>query len=67
MVEEKAEVVVLHPKKVRWDEHLDLFKTGSINLNFYQNKVGYYAGECVSGTIDVELKEPITAAKELQI
>ena len=43
----------------KWDEVLDLFKTGSININFYNNVVGYTAGECVSGTIDIVITEAL--------
>jgi len=42
-----------------WDEILDIFKTGSININFYNNVIGYIAGECVSGTIDIVLTEAL--------
>ena len=27
-----------------WDENLDMFTGGSININLYENCVGYYAG-----------------------
>jgi len=43
----------------KWDEILDNFQTGQININFYNNIVGYTPGECISGTIDIELKEAI--------
>ena len=42
-----------------WDEMLDVFKTGTININFYNNVIGYTAGECVSGTIDIALTEAL--------
>ena len=42
-----------------WDESLELFKTGKININFYNNIVSYTAGDCVSGTIDIDLQETI--------
>ena len=42
-----------------WDEVLDVFKAGSININFYNNVIGYTAGECVSGTIDIFLTEAV--------
>jgi len=41
----------------RWDEPLTKFDKGKINLNFYNNVVGYTAGDCVSGTIDICLQE----------
>jgi hypothetical protein len=43
----------------RWDEVLDMFKTGSININFYDNVIGYTAGDCVSGTIDIVVTETL--------
>ena len=27
-----------------WDENLDMYMGGSININLYENTVGYYAG-----------------------
>ena len=27
-----------------WDENLDMFTGGAININLYENTVGYYAG-----------------------
>lgn len=39
-----------------WDEPLPIFTEGSININFYNNIIGYTAGDCVSGTIDIEIK-----------
>ena len=44
---------------VEWDECLDKFKDGSININLYNNIVTYTAGDCVSGTIDIDLKTDI--------
>lgn len=43
-----------------WDECLDGFKTGSININYYNNVIGYTAGECVSGTLDIVLTEKLS-------
>jgi|DEB19_MinimDraft_2_1074335.scaffolds.fasta_scaffold409111_1 hypothetical protein len=45
----------------KWDESLSVFDKGSININFYNNMIGYTAGDCVSGTIDIELLEHIPA------
>ena len=42
---------------VFWDEPLDLYLKGTINVNFYDNIQGYYAGDTISGTIDVEIGE----------
>jgi hypothetical protein len=30
-----------------------------MNINFYNNMIGYTAGDCVSGTIDIMLNQPI--------
>jgi len=47
------------PKKAevgdKWDEILDVFDTGVMNINFYNNMIGYTAGDCISGTIDFML------------
>ena len=43
----------------KWDEILDLFDQGVMNINFYNNMIGYTAGDCVSGTIDIMLNQPI--------
>ena len=51
---------------VFWDEPLDLFLKGTINVNFYENIQGYYAGETITGTIDVEIGEYFEA-KDLVI
>jgi hypothetical protein len=40
----------------QWDEVLDSFAEGSMNINFYNNMIGYTAGDCVSGTIDIFLQ-----------
>lgn len=43
----------------RWDEVLDQFTSGFININFYNNVIGYTAGECVSGTIDIQISKAL--------
>jgi hypothetical protein len=40
-----------------WDGHLELFQTGVININFYENLLGFTAGDCISGTVDIVLFE----------
>ena len=42
-----------------WDEVLDTFAEGAVNINFYNNMIGYTAGDCISGTVDVFLQQPI--------
>jgi hypothetical protein len=40
-----------------WDEPLFKFQSGSININYYNNVIGYEAGAVVSGTIDIDLRD----------
>lgn len=40
-----------------WDEPLGLYKHGQVNINFYNNQIGYTAGDCVAGTVDVVIKQ----------
>ena len=47
---------------VFWDESLDLFIGGTININLYNNVLGYNAGETISGTLDIEIKETFDAS-----
>jgi hypothetical protein len=42
-----------------WDEPLEFFRQGVININFKDNLVGYTAGDTVNGTIDIVLHERI--------
>ena len=44
-----------------WDEHLDLYIDGAININLYNNVLGFAAGETISGTIDIEIAKPFDA------
>lgn len=44
-----------------WDEHLDLYLGGAININLYNNVLGYAAGETIAGTIDLEIAKPFDA------
>ncbi len=44
-----------------WDESLPNYQQGRININFYNNIVGYTAGDCVSGTVDVEIDNEFDA------
>ena len=38
-----------------WDEILDKCPGCKININFYNNIVGYESGAVVGGTVDIEL------------
>jgi hypothetical protein len=44
-------------KGEKWDEPLEVFLNGSININFTNNIIGYTNSELISGTVDVVLKE----------
>lgn len=41
----------------KWDEPLEVFLNGSININFTNNIVGYTKDEPISGTVDVVFKD----------
>ena len=43
---------------VFWDEVLDIYRNGTINLNLYNNQLGFMAGDTISGTIDIEIGQP---------
>lgn len=40
---------------VFWDEPLDLYTDGAININLYNNVLGYIAGSTIAGTVDIEI------------
>ena len=46
---------------VFWDEPLDLYLEGTININLYNNVLGFNAGETISGTVDIEIGKPFEA------
>ena len=48
-----------------WDEPLDLYVGGTINLNLYNNVLGFISGETISGTVDIEIGEPFEATNLL--
>ena len=48
-----------------WDEPLAKFNTGTINVNFYNNVIGYEAGASLSGTIDIDLRDNFPQFEEL--
>ena len=43
----------------KWDEPLTKAEHCKLHINFYNNLVGYTAGDCVSGTIDIVLEHYI--------
>jgi len=47
-----------------WDEPLDIYRGGFMNINLFENTVGYTAGDSIAGTIDVTIIDPFEA-KEL--
>jgi len=48
---------------VFWDEPLPKYLGGTINMNFYDNVLGYRAGDTISGTIDIEIGEKFDATE----
>ena len=40
---------------VFWDEPLELYNDGAININLFNNVLGYHAGSTISGTVDIEI------------
>ena len=48
-----------------WDEPLDLYLDGTININLYNNVLGFMSGDTVSGTIDIEISKPFDATNLL--
>ncbi len=38
-----------------WDEALQIYHSGTINVNLYNNVLGFHAGDQISGTIDIEI------------
>lgn len=49
-----------------YDEPLDIYKGGLININCYENTIGYEAGDCIAGTVDIQINEPFPS-KDLTI
>ena len=46
-----------------WDENLYMYTGAAININLYENAVGYYAGQTIAGSIDVEIADPFKATE----
>ena len=46
-----------------WDETLDRYQAGAININLYNNVIGFTAGEAIAGTIDIVIVEPFPASE----
>lgn len=44
-----------------WDEPLDLYLEGTININLYNNVLGFMSGDTISGTVDIEIGRPFEA------
>ena len=44
-----------------WDEPLDLYLDGTININLFNNVLGFQSGQTISGTIDIEIGQPFDA------
>jgi len=57
----KASSILKRDAGIFWDEHLDLYLEGAININLYNNVLGFHAGETISGTVDIEISKPFDA------
>jgi len=44
-----------------WDEPLDIYRGGIMNINTYQNMIGFTAGDDIAGTVDIQINEPFEA------
>ena len=44
-----------------WDEPLGLYLDGTININLYNNVLGFMSGDTIAGTIDIEIGRPFEA------
>lgn len=44
-----------------WDEPLGLYLDGTININLYNNVLGFMSGDTIAGTIDIEIGQPFEA------
>lgn len=44
-----------------WDEHLEMYLDGAININLFNNVLGFNAGDTISGTVDIEIGKPFDA------
>ena len=51
---------------VFWDEALEIYKNGTININLYNNVLGFTSGDTISGTVDIEIGQ-VFDAKDLVI
>jgi hypothetical protein len=49
-----------------WDEPLDIFAGGILNINTYENNIGFTAGDDIAGTVDIQINEPFPA-KQLTV
>lgn len=48
-----------------WDEPLELYTEGTINVNLYNNVLGFTAGDTIAGTIDIEIGQVFQATNLL--
>ncbi len=44
-----------HDAGIFWDEALEIYKNGTININLYNNVLSFNAGDQISGTLDIEI------------
>lgn len=53
----------IHESGMYWDENLDMWTGGVVNINLYDNTVGYYAGQTIAGSVDIEVLRPFKAGE----
>ena len=53
----------IHESGMYWDENLDMTTGAVLNINLYDNTVGYYAGQTIAGSIDIEVLRPFKASE----
>jgi hypothetical protein len=68
-VQEESNPVVLrrakssmkHDAGIFWDEALEIYRKGTININLYNNVLSFNAGDSISGTLDIEIGQVFDA------
>ena len=50
-----------HDAGIFWDEALEIYRKGTININLYNNVLSFNAGDSISGTLDIEIGQVFDA------
>ena len=58
----KIQPPVKYETGLLWSESLPRFLGGSININLYNNQIGFYAGQTIYGSVDIEIAEEFRAS-----